>query len=99
MFSSKSVIVSGLIFMSLTRFELIFVCGVRKWSNFILLHIAVQFSQQLIEGPVFDPLYILVPLPKIKSDTVSPSISHEVMGPDAIGNYKQSEKTTLKLRE
>ena len=75
MFSSKSVIVSGLIFMSLTRFELIFVCGVRKWSNFILLHIAVQFSQQLIEEPVFDPLYILVPLPKIKYPYVHGFIS------------------------
>ena len=39
MFSSKSFIVSGLIFRSLTHFEFIFVYGVRKCSNFILLHI------------------------------------------------------------
>ena len=45
MFSSKSFILSGLTFRSLVHFELIFVCGVRKCSNFILLHVAVQFSQ------------------------------------------------------
>ena len=45
MFSSKSFIVSGLIFRSLIYFEFIFVYGVRKYSNFILLHVAVQFSQ------------------------------------------------------
>ena len=45
MFSSKSFIVSGLTFRSLIHFEFIFVYGVRKCSNFILLHVAVQFSQ------------------------------------------------------
>ena len=44
MFSSKSFIVS-LIFRSLIHFEFIFVYGVRKCSNFVLLHVAVQFSQ------------------------------------------------------
>ena len=44
-FSSKSFIVSGLAFRSLIHFEFIFVHGVRKCSNFILLHVAVQFSQ------------------------------------------------------
>ena len=44
-FSSKSFIVSGLIFRPLIHFEFIFVCGVRECSNFILLHVAVQFSQ------------------------------------------------------
>ena len=37
--------VSGLSFMSLIHFQFIFVYGVRKCSNFILLHVAVQFSQ------------------------------------------------------
>ena len=46
MFSSKSFIVSGLTFRSLIHFEFIFVYGVRKCSNFILLHVAVQFSQR-----------------------------------------------------
>ena len=45
MFSSRSFIVSGLMYSSLTHFELIFVYGVRECSNFILLHLAVQFSQ------------------------------------------------------
>ena len=45
MFSSKSLVVSGLTFRSLIHFEFIFVYGVRKCSNFIVLHVAVQFSQ------------------------------------------------------
>ena len=45
MFSSKSFIVSGLTFRFLAHFEFIFVYGVRKCFNFLLLHVAVQFSQ------------------------------------------------------
>ena len=45
MFSSRSFIVSSLAFKSLIHFECIFVYGFRKWSSFILLHVAVQFSQ------------------------------------------------------
>ena len=43
-YSSKSFIVSGLTVRSLIYFEFIFLYGVRK-CNFILLHVAVQFSQ------------------------------------------------------
>ena len=43
MLSSKSFIVSGLTFRSLIHFEFIFVYGVREYSNFILLHVAVHF--------------------------------------------------------
>ena len=43
-FSSKSFIVSSLIFRSLIHFEFIFVYGVRDCCNFILLHVAVKFS-------------------------------------------------------
>ena len=46
MFSSKSLIVSGLTFRPLIHFEFIFVYGVRECYNFILLHVAVQFSQR-----------------------------------------------------
>jgi len=46
MFSFKSLIVSGLISRSLIHLEFIFVYGVRECSNFILLHVAVQFSQE-----------------------------------------------------
>ena len=45
MFSSRSFIVSGLMFRSLIYFEFIFVYGVRKWSSFILLQVVDQFSQ------------------------------------------------------
>ena len=45
MFSSKSLMVSGLTFRSLIHFEFIFVYGVRECSNFSLLHVAVQSSQ------------------------------------------------------
>ena len=48
LFSSKSFIVSGLTFMSLIHFEFIFVYSVRKCSNFILLHLAVQFFQHYL---------------------------------------------------
>ena len=45
MISSKCFIVSGLTFRSLIHFQFIFVYGVRKCSNFMLLHVAVRFSQ------------------------------------------------------
>ena len=38
--------VSGLIFRSLTHLEFIFVYGVKKCSNFILLHVTFQFPHQ-----------------------------------------------------
>ena len=59
MFSSRSCIVSGLTFRSLIHFEFIFVYDVRKCSNFILLHVAVQFFQYyLLKEAVFAPLYV-----------------------------------------
>ena len=48
MFSSKSFIVSGLTFRSVIHFEFIFVYGVRKCSNFFLLYVALQFSQNCL---------------------------------------------------
>ena len=44
MFSCKSFIVSGLTVRSLIHFELIFVYGIRKYSNFTLLHVAIQLD-------------------------------------------------------
>ena len=44
-FSSKSFILSHLTFRFLIHFEFIFMYGVRECSSFILLHVAVQFSQ------------------------------------------------------
>ena len=45
MFSSKNFMVSGVISRSLIHFDFIFVYGVRECSNFVLFHVAVQFSQ------------------------------------------------------
>src|SRR5574337_1070104 len=69
MFLSKSFIVSGLTFKSLIHFELIFAYGVRKCSNFILLHVAVQLSQHhlLKRLSSLPPLYILVSFVKNKA--------------------------------
>ena len=57
MLSSKSFIVTGLIFRTLIHSEFIFVYGVRECSNLILFHLIVQmffdflcdlFSDQLV---------------------------------------------------
>ena len=67
MFSSKSFIVSGLIFRSLIHFEFIFVYGVRKCSRFILLQVVDQFSQHhLLKGLSFLHCIFLPPLSKIR---------------------------------
>ena len=59
MFSSRILTVFSLTFKSLIHFESIFVYGVRECSNFILLHVAVQFSQhQLLKRLFFSSLYI-----------------------------------------
>ena len=66
MFSSKSFRVSGLAFRYLIHFEFCFVNGVRKGSNFILLHVAFQFSQHHLLKLLFAPLYILTSFVKNK---------------------------------
>ena len=58
---------SGLTFRSLIHFEFIFVYGVRKCSNFILLHVAVQFFQHhLLKRLSFLYCIFLPPLSKIR---------------------------------
>ena len=65
--SSKSFIVYAPTFRSLIHFEFIFVYGVRKCSNFILSHVAVQFSQHhLLKRLSLPPLYILASFVKNK---------------------------------
>ena len=60
MFSSKSFMVSCLIFKSLSHFEFIFVYDVRECSNFFDLHEDVQLSQHdLLKRLPFFPLYSL----------------------------------------
>ena len=41
-------------------------------------------SKRLLISWLHSPSAVILEPPKLKSDTVSPSISHEVMGPDAI---------------
>ena len=65
-FSSRSFIVSGLMFRSLIHFEFIFVYGVIKCSSFILLQVVGLFSQHhLIKRLSFLHCIFLPPLSKI----------------------------------
>ena len=76
MFSSKSFVVSGLMFRCFISFEFIFVYGIRKCSNFILLHVVVQFSQQqLLKRLSFSHCIFLPPLSKIRCSYVCGFIS------------------------
>ena len=61
MFSSKSLIVSSLTFRYLIHFEFIFVYGVKKRSNYILLHVAVQFAQHHVLKRLSLTLCIFLP--------------------------------------
>ena len=72
-FSSKSYIFSGLTFRFLIHFEFIFVYGVRKCSNFILLCVVVQFSQHHLSKRLSLPHCIFLP-PLCKEGT------HRYMG-------------------
>ena len=76
MFSSRSFIVSGLTFRSLTHFEFIFVYGVRKYFGFILLQVVDQFSQHhLLKRLSFLHYIFLPPLSKIRCPYVCGFIS------------------------
>ena len=48
MFSSRSFMVSGLMFKPLIHLELIFVYGIRQWLSFILLHSSLCICLQLM---------------------------------------------------
>ena len=75
-FSSKSLIVSGFAFRSLIHFEFIFVYGVKECSNFILLHVAIQFSQHnLLKRLSFLHCICFPPLSKIRGPYVHEFIS------------------------
>ena len=76
MFSTKSFTVSGLTFRSLIHFEFIFVYGVKKCSNFILLYIVIQFSQHhLLKRLSLLHCIFLPPLSKIRYPWVHGFIS------------------------
>jgi len=62
----KSFIVSGFTFRSLSYFEFIFVCDIRKCSSFILLQVVDQFSRDLLQRLSFLHCIFLPPLSKIR---------------------------------
>ena len=53
-------------------------------------------SKCLLISWLQSPSALILEPPQKKSDTVSPSISHEVMGPDAGRDWGQEEKGTTK---
>ena len=55
--SSRRLMVSGLTVSSLINFEFSFVHGVRECSNFILLHVVVQFSQHNLLKRLFSTVF------------------------------------------
>ena len=76
MFSSKSFIVSGHTFRYLIHFKLIFMQSVTKCSDFILSHVAVQFSQHhLLKRLSLPHCIFLLPLSKIRYPYVHEFIS------------------------
>ena len=75
-FSSKSFMAYGRAFRSLIHFEFIFLYGVRKCSNFIILYVAVQFSQHhLLKRLSLPHCIFLPPLSKIRHPEVHGFIS------------------------
>ena len=65
-FSSRSFIVSSLMFRSLIHFEFMFVYHVRKCSSFILYKWLTSFLAPLVKEIVFSPLYIFASFVKDK---------------------------------
>ena len=59
--SSLRVVVSGLTFRSSISFEYLFVYGMRKCSNFFLLHVAVLFYQDCLLKRCPFPQYAFLP--------------------------------------
>ena len=61
MFSSRTFMVSWLIFKYFIHLEFIFVCGVSWWSSLIFFHVAVQFSQHQLLKRVSLLHFMLLP--------------------------------------
>ena len=61
MFSSRTFMVSWLIFKSFIHLEFIFVYGISWWSSFIFLHVAVQISQHHLLKRLFLFHFMLLP--------------------------------------
>ena len=61
LFSSSSYMNSNLIFKSLIHLEVMFVYGIKQCSNFILLHVAVQFLQHYLLKRLSFLYYVFLP--------------------------------------
>uniref|UniRef100_K9IG50 Uncharacterized protein n=1 Tax=Desmodus rotundus TaxID=9430 RepID=K9IG50_DESRO len=61
MFSSRTLMVSQLIFKSFIHLEFIFVYGVRWCLSFIFLHVSVQLSQHYFLKRLFLLHFMLLP--------------------------------------
>ena len=61
LFSSSSYMNSNLIFKSLIHLEVMFIYDIRQCSNFILLHVAVQFLQHYLLKRLSFIYYIFLP--------------------------------------
>ena len=59
-FSSKRFTGLAITLISFIHFELIFVYGVKSGSHFILLHVDVQFPQQLLLKRLFFPPWMVL---------------------------------------
>ena len=76
LFPSKSFMVFSLTFMYLIHFEFIFLFDVRRCPNFILLHLATQFSQHhLLNRQSFLHCIFFPPLSKIRCPYICGFIS------------------------
>ena len=60
-FSSKTFMVSWLMFKSVIHFEFILVYGISWWPSFIFLHVAVQISQHHLLKRLFLLHFMLLP--------------------------------------
>ena len=59
-FLLRVLIVLALVFRFMIHFELIFIYNVRKGSDFILLHVAIQFFQHSFLKRLFFPYWIVL---------------------------------------
>ena len=102
--SSRSFMVSGLTVRPLIHFEFTFVYGIRECSNFILLYVALQFSQHhLLKRLSFLHCMFSPPNGKGRSKSITVCKRHDTiyienlkMPPE---NYQSSSIHLVKLQD
>ena len=102
MLSSRSFMVSGLIFRSLIKPEFTFMCGFRRCCNLVLSNCCPDFLAPFTEVTAFPPIYVLTPLWIVASWVSfwvfepSPLIYISVCGLCHTGLFIVSQQYTLK---